>query len=156
MNRIENLRSIMNELDMEAVLIANPVNRYYLSGFTGSAGLVLITQQESIFLTDFRYKDQAVEQCSGFKVEVYNAERSLNDILKMADYKSLGYENEFITAQSFEDLKTVLSQTKLVPLNKTLETIRQVKSDIEVSKVAKASEITDRAFEYILGVIKQE
>lgn len=40
MNRIENLRSIMNELDMEAVLIANPVNRYYLSGFTGSAGHV--------------------------------------------------------------------------------------------------------------------
>lgn len=89
-------------------------------------------------------------------MEVYNAERSLYDILKMADYKSLGYENEFITAQSFEDLKAVLIQTKLVPLNKTLETIRQVKSDIEVSKVAKASEITDRAFEYILGVIKQE
>ena len=154
MDQLNMLRSSMKENGMEAVFVSNPVNRFYLSGFTGTSGYVLITESEKIFITDFRYKDQAAQQCEGFEIKVHNNEQKVNDILNAYNYQTMGYENEFITVYAFEDMIKSLDQTILIPLGKTIENIRQVKTEEEISKMKVAAQIADNAFEYIVKWIK--
>ncbi|HEX78969.1 MAG TPA: hypothetical protein G4O19_02315, partial [Dehalococcoidia bacterium] len=67
-NRLEKLRRKMEEREIETILISQPENRYYLSGFSGSAGLLLITAGYTILATDFRYVEQAGKQTADFDI----------------------------------------------------------------------------------------
>jgi len=66
--RLEKLRRLLVEKDMEALFVSQPDNRRYLSGFDGSAGLLLITQNENILVTDSRYTDQAKRQAPDYEI----------------------------------------------------------------------------------------
>ena len=61
-HRLQKLRQRLAEEEIEAILISQPENRYYLSGFDGSAGFLLITSQGTVLATDFRYLEQAKKQ----------------------------------------------------------------------------------------------
>jgi Xaa-Pro aminopeptidase len=62
LNRLKNFRTILSEKNIEAMLISQAENRYYLSGFNSSAGYLLITQDRQLLATDFRYVEQAKQQ----------------------------------------------------------------------------------------------
>lgn len=67
-NRVLKLRQEMDNLNLDAVLIEEGKNKRYLSGFTGTAGSILITKENSILFTDFRYIQQASKQAKGFEI----------------------------------------------------------------------------------------
>ncbi|MFW6306816.1 MAG: aminopeptidase P family N-terminal domain-containing protein, partial [Bacillota bacterium] len=94
-NRIKNIHSRMDEIGIDGLLIDSPENRYYLSGFTGSAGRILFTVQKDYFLTDFRYIEQVSEQTEGFEVREINKnfEIQLNELLQETGVKKLGIES---------------------------------------------------------------
>ena len=66
--RVERLRAKMAEKELPALLVGNDDNRRYLSGFTGSAGFLLITPDKAVLLTDFRYTEQAANQAPDFVI----------------------------------------------------------------------------------------
>jgi len=66
--RLEKLRQILVEEELDAILISQGENRRYLSGFTGSAGFLLISQDRAILATDSRYIEQAQDESSTFEV----------------------------------------------------------------------------------------
>ena len=66
--RLARLRSRLRRLKLDAMLITNGVNVRYLSGFTGDSSVLLITAAKSFLITDFRYIEQAAEECRGFEV----------------------------------------------------------------------------------------
>ena len=66
--RLEALRSLLAEEGVPALLVSNPANVAYLSGFTGTSGYVLVSEGKACLLTDFRYLEQAAEQAKGFEV----------------------------------------------------------------------------------------
>ena len=68
MERIEKIISALNERGLDGILITSPYNRRYASNFTGTAGSVLISQKKSVFITDFRYVEQAAKQCTGYEI----------------------------------------------------------------------------------------
>ena len=55
--KVNKLREILDDKELDAILVSSPPNRRYLSGFTGSAGYLLISRSESVLCTDFRYLD---------------------------------------------------------------------------------------------------
>ena len=65
-NRLERLREVLVEKNLDGMLITQPDNRFYLSGFDGSAGYLLITSQEAFLATDFRYLEQVKRQAPDF------------------------------------------------------------------------------------------
>ena len=65
-DRIKKLRELLDKNGYNSILISNDYNRRYLSGFTGSAGFLLITNNKSLLFTDFRYTEQASLQATGF------------------------------------------------------------------------------------------
>ena len=67
-NRLQRLRTALEEKNLDAILISTPENRQYLSGFVGTAGWLLISRERAILATDFRYTEQAGKQAPDFEV----------------------------------------------------------------------------------------
>ena len=82
-SRVERLREFFAEQEVDAFVCSSPANRLYLTGFTGSAGTVVVGRAKAYFLTDFRYVEQAKAQAPGFNVVHYQDPfESLSEVLK--------------------------------------------------------------------------
>ena len=68
MEKLRRLRDQFDEQNIDAILITNPVNRRYITNFTGSSGVALITKTEQYLITDFRYIEQAKKQAENFTI----------------------------------------------------------------------------------------
>lgn len=154
MTQINSIRKMLNEKNLEAILIFNPENRQYVSGFTGSAGYVLISENVQLFMTDFRYIGQAQKETDGYEIVEISRDNPVTDILKDYDFKTLGIEDDYITYEQFLNFDEKLENTKLVPLKRSLVELRSVKSLEEVDKIQKAAEIADKAYEHIIQKIQ--
>lgn len=66
--KLTKLRQALIEHNVEAILITNEYNRRYMTGFTGTSGVAVVSQQDAVFITDFRYTEQASEQVKEFRV----------------------------------------------------------------------------------------
>lgn len=153
--RIEKVHQIMEENNLDALLIDSPVNRYYLSGFTGTSGRLLFTENKDYFLTDFRYVEQASEQTEGYEVFEINKnfEVKLDEIIQENGIRRPGFESNAITYQQFQKYEEHI-EAELIPTVNYIEKLRLIKDQSEVVKIKQAVEISDRAFEHILGFIK--
>ncbi|ASE34079.1 Xaa-Pro peptidase family protein [Mammaliicoccus sciuri] len=152
--KINKLREVMNEKGLEAVVILSPYNRRYLSGFTGTSGSLLITQDKSLLITDFRYIQQANDQAQDF--EVINQEgpmlSKINDLIKEGQYKNVGVESHLITYNEYQALNT--DAVELSSIESVIETIRMVKDEFEIKLIQKAADIVDETYEHILKWVK--
>ncbi|MBM7613992.1 M24 family metallopeptidase [Alkaliphilus hydrothermalis] len=152
--RVNKVRNLLDEKNLDAILLYKPENRRYIAGFTGSNGYILITKEKAIFITDFRYTIQASEQCQGFEIVEMNNHNPLSDVLKSYSLKRLGIEEEHVSYGQFLEFSEKLPEVEFVPLKGTLTTIRSIKTEDEIELIAKAAEITDEAFEHIMKYIK--
>jgi len=152
--KINKLREVMNQKGLEAVVILSPYNRRYLSGFTGTSGSLLITQDKSLLITDFRYIQQANDQAQDF--EVINQEgpmlSKINDLIKEGQYKNVGVESHLITYNEYQALNT--DAVELSSIESVIETIRMVKDEFEIKLIQKAADIVDETYEHILKWVK--
>lgn len=153
--RIFDLRSKLEEQDLDAFIITSSENRYYLSGFSGTAGILLITKDQSFLFTDFRYVEQAKLQAGDF--QIVNHEGKINSTLdkyiKSYSCENVGFEGDFVTFFEYENLKKSLKDVELVPVSNMVEEIRMIKDEVEVENIRKAASIADGAFEHVLNII---
>ena len=140
---------------LDALLVTQPDNRRYLSGFTGSAGVLLVTPREAVLLTDFRYVEQAAAQAPAFEVVKFEglAWPVLAEQAARLGLRRLGFEAEDLTVDGHLRLQEALRQTapqvELVPLRGFVEALRQVKDPAEIDALRRAVELADRAFESV-------
>jgi len=158
-NRLQKLRQKLTEKEMDAIFVSQPENRYYLSGFDGSSGFLLITSQNEILATDFRYLEQVKIQAPDY--EIFRITSNMADWLpRLAaelNLSRLGFEAGDITFTTYQQLTGILSkvgsQLKLVPTNGLVESLRAIKEPEEVELITRAVQITDNAFKYIDDII---
>jgi Xaa-Pro aminopeptidase len=152
--RIARLRQSLGEASCDALLVTKLENVRYLTGFSGSAGILLVTPDGALLGTDGRYRDQAAEQIHAAGVEV-DLEVGRPDAQqeamakRVADLKRLGLEATACTwsqALRFGDL----FGAELVPTRGLVERLRVVKDDGELARVERACAIADVA----LGQVK--
>ncbi len=147
----------MKKNNIEGMLISNPQNVRYLSGFKGDDTYLLITFQSNYVITDARYTEQAAQECPDFEVidwrDIGKFSRAVDYAAKKEDISKLGIEAEFINYRQFIDLKNDV-KAKLVPLTKLVEKLRIIKTPEEIECARKACDISDRAFNRILSDIK--
>ncbi|MFH1335781.1 MAG: Xaa-Pro peptidase family protein [Candidatus Zixiibacteriota bacterium] len=156
-SRIKRLQKILKDENLDAFLVTYLPHVRYLSGYTGSNGIMLITPNNSNFLTDFRYQEQSKKQVQGSKITVVQRDlySGLPDIpgLKSKRIK-LGYESEFVSCKVYRKLKALLPYCLLVPMEQSMETLTIRKDQREIENIKKAAEITDLVFSEILDIIK--
>lgn len=155
MKKMENLRTQMAQKGIDGLLVMSPYNRRYISGFTGTAGAALVTHNEAVFLTDFRYTEQAAKQAEGFTV-IQHTKSLFEEAMSQADrlgVKTLGFEKEHVTYQEFELLQNYFSGA-LQPVAGLVENLRLIKTESEIKILKEACDIADAAFKHILDFLK--
>ncbi|MFS0722773.1 M24 family metallopeptidase [Paenibacillus sp. 1P07SE] len=153
--RVFRLRERLAERGLKAMLITHPVNRRYLSGFTGSSGYVLVTEQDSWLLTDFRYMTQAPEQAPGFRV-VDHGTSAIDKVRELlgGGYGRVGFEQEFVVFSDYTSWSEALAEVELVPVSGVVEELRATKDDGEISVMQEAAMLADETFSHIVGLLK--
>ncbi|KAB8128459.1 aminopeptidase P family protein [Gracilibacillus oryzae] len=155
MDRINQLRDLLKEEKVEAMLITSAVNRRYITGFTGTAGAALITPDKAYFITDFRYTEQAKEQVKDFHIIEHKEPipEVINNLLKENDIHSIGFEKSTLTYEGYEQYRSKID-ANFVPVGAIIEKIRLIKTEDEINILKKACNIVDQTFEHILNYIK--
>jgi Xaa-Pro aminopeptidase len=154
--RLEKVKEIILRQGLDGVFISSPVNRRYLSGFTGTTGYLLITGEKRLFITDFRYIQQAKQQCPEFEVVELPKDilDKLNELMKELDIRDLGFEDSDITYMQYCRMKDKLEGINLHPLGDSVNHLRMVKNPEEIELLRTATRISEQAFEYIKSYIK--
>ena len=154
MEKIEKLRSSFSTYGIDGILITSPFNRRYISNFTGTAGVVLISADKAQFLTDFRYIEQATEQCQGFEIIKMTGPipEAVAVQAKKLGIQKLGFEEDYLTYSSFK-LYDKEIEAELVPISNLIEKLRLIKTDAEIKILKVAADIADAAFKHILDFI---
>jgi len=161
-NRLKRLRRSLAEKELDGIFISQPQNRYYLSGFDGSVGYLLITPKNTILATDFRYLEQVKRQAPDY--QLFQISGNVSDwflrLVAEVDLKKLGFEAQDINYAMYRQLTEALNKNKsslqLVPVDGLVESLRAVKEPEEIELIARAVATTDKAFEYIEDVIRAD
>ncbi len=156
--RAERLLQAMGLNENEAVLLHNPSNMFYVSGYTGE-GLVLVAQKVWAIVTDFRYTEQAEKQAPAFSVEATGKDRHETDVVAQLcrEYKldTLYYEDDHLTVRGYETLRANVSGVEWRCIGGAPQRLRQVKDEGELARIRQACKITGDAFERMLGNIRE-
>ena len=159
MDRLSALRDSFASNGIDGLLIGSASNRRYLSGFTGSAGWLLISQQRSCLAVDFRYVEQAGQQSPGFEVLYIKGDISgwLADLVAGMGIGRLGVESDHISLTIYQSLcraaQASSDRFQIIPIKSPAEPLRAVKDAGELAKITRACAIADRALEQIVPAI---
>ena len=155
MLKLDKLRQALQEQALDGLLVTNEFNRRYMTGFTGTAGVALITKEDAVFITDFRYTSQAADQVKDFRIVQHDGS-IIKEVATQAQnmgVKTLGFEKEAMTFGTYEQYKESLS-SQFVPSSGIIEKIRLIKTPQEITIIKAACAIADDAFTHILDFIK--
>lgn len=155
--RVERYRQLALKEGIEAALILKPENRYYLSGFRGSAGVLVVDREKVFLLVDFRYVEQAREQAPGVEVVCsrQRQERELSEFLLELGYRAVRVEEDYITVKQLRGWQEALGErVELVPSEDPALGMRLLKDALEIEWMQQAAAIADRAFAQLLPHIR--
>lgn len=155
MNKLTKLQEVLEDQELDAILITNPYNRRYITGFTGTSGVAIVSKTKAIFITDFRYTEQAAEQAKHFEIVEHKQaiELEINSQCKKLNIKTLGFEKNNVTFATYERYQELLD-VSLIPIHDVIENIRMFKTETELEILKQAAKIADDAFLHIQSYIK--
>jgi Xaa-Pro aminopeptidase len=145
LERLSSLREQLGDWGVEAVLIGSATNRRWLSGFSGSAGWLLVSASRALIATDFRYWDISSAQAPDFELVKTRGgtDTELEPLLAEVGPVRLGIEARQLTVDQYDRLARNFDG-KLVKLRHTVEPLREAKSSEELQLIRKAAAITDQ------------
>ena len=141
---------------VDGLLVSTPSNVYYLSGFHGSAGMIVVTRERALLCSDFRYRLQAAKQAPDY--EFGEVERGLlkgvGEYVGRLGVRRLGYESAHLTCQAREQLAAASGEVELVPVEGAVEQLRAVKSAEEVAPMREAAKLADQAVAHMVTLMQ--
>ena len=154
--RLEAVRQRIIESRLQGFLVTSLPNIRYLTGFTGSNAALLILPGRCLFFTDSRYRIQASVEVEGARIIVASGSlaEAISGKLSHKVTERIGFEAGSLTVSAFTKLKRIARETKFVAMDGIIEQFRIRKDEIEISKIRRAAEITDRVFNKILAILK--
>ena len=152
MTRADRLADRLEARELDAVLISDPVNLRYVTGFTGTNGLAVVGAGATgvrVFITDFRYVEQATGEVVGF--DHVRGERellaSVPGALPDPRPLRLGFDDMHLTVRRHARLHEALGHgVELVPAGGAVEDLRRVKDADELARIGAAARLADEAF----------
>ena len=157
MNRkMQWLRNKMLSLDLQGMIVSNPVSIRYLTNIKAE-GMLLATRKENIFITDGRYIEDVHNTLTLFdEIVVYDARG-----LSKEDYENffifcenVGFEENYVTYAKYKEFMHKFKINNFVETENMIEKQRMIKDEEEIENIKKACQITDQCFEYIVNYIK--
>lgn len=158
MTNLEKLQQSIAASGMDAMLLIDPKNRFYATGFQSSAGAVIVSRDDAWLFTDSRYIEAAREAAAGrYHVGLNDREHSLSDLVKEVlqsqGLGKLGGEECSLSHDDYLAYEAAIGTT-LVPAQQLIMDLRAAKSEEEIALMKQAQAITDRAFASILTFLR--
>ncbi|MDD2900852.1 MAG: aminopeptidase P family protein [Syntrophales bacterium] len=148
--------------EQDALLVAGPENRRYLSGFTArdeilteSSGMLLVTREKAFLLTDFRYLEWARQEALGLEVVMYSHSlgATLAGLLQDAGVRVLGFEETYLTYRQYQRFSQAVAEAGLSvdwqPVSGMVEALRETKAPEEVAAIRRALALTEEALQEV-------
>ena len=154
--KIRWLRNKIKSINLDAMIVSNPINITYLTGLK-EEGILILGRKENFFITDGRY------------VEAVNSKLTIEDEIIVEDIRDLsqtdrenlflfcenvGFEEHYVTYSKYKEYMYKYKINNLVETEKIIEKQRAIKDEEEIKNITKACNITDDCFEYLLNYIK--
>lgn len=158
MDRIRKLMQMTKDC-CDAVIIQNGVDRFYFTGFSSSAGTLVVMPDEAVFYADSRYIQAAREKVKDCRVILEeDLPQQLNRLLKDRNVQTVGFETHAISFQAACALEEMIKPARLLKdsrVSNALLSMRMIKDERELSYLREAQRITDYAFSKCLSVIRE-
>lgn len=163
--RIDRLRAVLEHEQIDALLVTSDANRRYLSGFTGSAGNLIVTARQALLLSDFRYEAQAAVEAPDFEFRLVKPAETpvpgtLAAVASELKLSILGFEAAHLTVAEHLALLAAFdehgSRAELRATQGLVEELRVVKDAGELATLERAVAITDAAFAAIAPRLRPE
>ena len=162
--RTKRLTSSLNKINLDNYIVLKDENVFYLTGFYGkdSNSILLISLEKSYLLVNFIYYEETKKNITNpnIKVVLYknNRFKKLVEIVKSLNSKSIGIEGTVIDHISYTKLENMLSKTDsaLIPKPGLIEDLRIIKDASEIKDIKKACKITDKVFEDLLNLSRDQ
>jgi Xaa-Pro aminopeptidase len=146
LSRSDRLVALLRARELDALLVTNLVNVRYLTGFTGSNAASVVTPDERLFFTDFRYVEQARDQVPDF--ERLEAGRDMLGTVAARLRGRVGFDDDDLSVAAHRKLsEQVGDEVELVPAAGLVEELRAVKDATEVAAMRAAAELGTAAYE---------
>ena len=149
--RINNLREEMTRRKLDGYLVQDRMDQYWLTGFTGEDGPVLLTHKTVVLLTDGRF-DEAADIEAPYARKVLRKKRSPDETMKevrRCKVKRLGFNPDHMNVREFNALKKLAGAIKLVPVEGLVTQFRCLKDAGEVERLRAAIRVAEQAFEIV-------
>ena len=154
--KLQWLRNKMSSLDLQGLIISNPINIKYLTNIEAE-GTLLLTRKENIYITDARYIEHVHSVLTLFdEIIVYD----INDVSK-EDYENffmfcenVGFEENYVTYAKYKEYMHKYKINCLVETENMIEKQRMIKDEEEIEYIKQACKITDECFEHIVNYIR--
>lgn len=157
MNNVQKLQGLLGD-EMNAILLTGEANRQYATGAQIAEGMCIITQKRCLYFTDSRYIETAVNQLPGITVQEVTRKQGyaahIQAIIAEEQLQTIGVEEEDLTHGAFTRLTEKLT-APLVPCQRKINALRQVKEPWEIEIMRSAQRIADGVFSEILPVIRE-
>lgn len=154
--KLQWLRNTMSSLNLQGLIISNPINIKYLTNIEAE-GTLLITPKENIYITDGRYIEEVHSILTLFdEIIVYDVKDiSKEDYQNIFSYcENVGFEENYITYSTYKEYIRKYRINNFVETENIIEKQRMIKDEEELQKIIKACEITDECFSYIIEYIE--
>lgn len=154
--KIRWLRNKIKNMDLDAMIVSNPINIKYLTDLDAE-GILILGRKENFFITDTRY------------IEAVNSLLTIEDEIIVEDARDLsqedrenlflfcenvGFEENYVTYADYKKYMYKYKINNLVETELIIEKQRAIKDEEEIKNITKACRITDDCFEYLLNYIK--
>jgi Xaa-Pro aminopeptidase len=151
-DRASRLAEKLPEIGADLLVVTSLVNVRYLTGFTGSNGMVLVGPDTRAFVTDFRYVEQSAAEVEGAFDRKISPELldTLADLLPPGELR-LAFEDAHMTVRTHQRLRELLpARVDLVPSGDAVESLRVVKDADEIRRMGEAAKVADAALRQIM------
>ncbi len=159
--RLERLRDKFTEGELDAFFVSSSENRRYLSGFSGSAGFLIISKDAAVLATDFRYVEQAAQQSPDFRVHRISGGMTwLPELFAELGVKRVGFESGDLTVAAHQAIINILKEdaaakdVSMISTSQFIDPLRMVKEPEELALITRAMEISDHAFKVVTPTIE--
>jgi Xaa-Pro aminopeptidase len=155
--RVERLRELLETRGLDAIIITQPENLRYLSGFTGTDTTLFISSDASVLITDFRFTEQASRQAPRFRVVKALPELLAAELSRAAREQGavrVGFESGYVSFQDHRKWEEAATDHHLVPVQGLVEGLRAIKDEKELNLIRRAAAIGDGAMTHVRQILR--
>jgi len=143
--------------NLHCLLVTHPPDWYYLSGFTGESGALLVGRKDSTLITDGRFTIQAAAETTGVKIHQQKGALSeaAGGVLRVASRKTVGFDPAHLSVGEFQAFKKAAGQgVPWKPAPRIVEALRMRKDATELAQMRKAANLAGDVVTGVLGLLK--